>query len=95
MIFCDIRVLFIGINPGAEYGPAKRWPIDRFTDVAARIEPQVHPAWLIFGAAVDFPSATQFENGLRKQHNSAAILNLAGEPACANFASASRSAKSC
>jgi lipopolysaccharide heptosyltransferase II len=68
----------IGINPGAEYGPAKRWPIDRLISVAARIEPQVHPLWLIFGAAADVPSATQFEKSLREQHSSAVILNLAG-----------------
>ena len=28
---------FVGIAPGAAYGPSKRWPIERFTEVADRL----------------------------------------------------------
>lgn len=41
----------LGICAGAEYGQAKRWPAERFTEVAARLSrrwPQIE--WLLFGA---------------------------------------------
>lgn len=41
----------IGICAGAEYGPAKRWPLERFAAVARQLSglfPEI--AWLLFGA---------------------------------------------
>ena len=41
----------IGICAGAEYGRAKRWPMDRFAEVARTISAQWPEAeWLLFGA---------------------------------------------
>jgi heptosyltransferase-2 len=44
--------LLLGLNPGAEFGPAKRWPAERFAavgrEVAGRLAPYV---WLVFGLA--------------------------------------------
>ena len=28
----------IGLNPGAEYGPAKRWPVEKFIAAAKEIQ---------------------------------------------------------
>ena len=38
-----------GLNAGAEYGPAKRWPEERFIEAAIRIRRQTNCQWLIFG----------------------------------------------
>jgi ADP-heptose:LPS heptosyltransferase len=45
--------LCFGLNPGAEYGPAKRWPADRFVAVAARVQAATRCHWLILGSPGD------------------------------------------
>jgi heptosyltransferase-2 len=39
----------IGLCPGAEYGPAKRWLPERFAETAAAISAQVPAQWILFG----------------------------------------------
>ncbi len=51
------RVPLFGMFPGAEYGPAKRWPRERFTEAATRIQKQTGCRWLIFGGANDVEPA--------------------------------------
>jgi lipopolysaccharide heptosyltransferase II len=47
-------VVLLGLNPGAEYGPAKRWPAESFAAVAREISRQHRNcAWLAFGGAGD------------------------------------------
>ena len=46
-----------GLNPGAEYGPAKRWPADRFIAAAQEIQQRTGCTWLIFGGKADVPVA--------------------------------------
>ena len=43
----------LGLNPGAEYGPAKRWPEERFTEAARRLTAQTGCHWWIFGGPGD------------------------------------------
>jgi heptosyltransferase-2 len=43
----------VGLNPGAEYGPAKRWPVERFIAAAKEVHSQTHCAWLLFGGKSD------------------------------------------
>ena len=43
----------LGLNPGAEYGPAKRWPEERFIEAARHLTTQTDCHWWIFGGAVD------------------------------------------
>jgi heptosyltransferase-2 len=43
----------IGLNPGAAYGPAKRWPAEKFADLAARICRDPETLILIFGTDAD------------------------------------------
>lgn len=45
--------LKIGICPGAEYGPAKRWLPERFAHVANAISSQRDCEWVLFGVAGD------------------------------------------
>jgi heptosyltransferase II len=45
--------LKIGLCPGAEYGPAKRWLPERFTEVAAKITAQSSVQWILFGTKKD------------------------------------------
>jgi heptosyltransferase-2 len=66
-----------GLNPGAEYGPAKRWPVERFIEAALQISAQVPGRWLIFGSASDTPVAEEITTALRNQHLS--VSNLAGK----------------
>jgi len=46
------KALF-GLNPGAEYGPAKRWPEERFAEAARRLIAQTDCHWWIFGGPGD------------------------------------------
>ena len=41
--------LLIGLNPGAEYGPAKRWPEERFIEAARLVMAETNCHWWIFG----------------------------------------------
>lgn len=43
----------IGLCPGAEYGPAKRWLPERFAEVAAKITAQSSAQWILLGTKKD------------------------------------------
>src|SRR5436305_10744885 len=43
------RALKIGLCPGAEYGPAKRWLPERFAEAAAKISARSSAQWILFG----------------------------------------------
>jgi heptosyltransferase-2 len=55
----------LGLNPGAEYGPAKRWPAERFVAVARALQAQAHATWLILGGPADTRLAASIEAALR------------------------------
>jgi heptosyltransferase-2 len=44
---------WIGLCPGAEYGPAKRWLPERFAEAAAKISAQSSVQWILFGTKND------------------------------------------
>jgi lipopolysaccharide heptosyltransferase II len=72
-----------GLNPGAEYGPAKRWPAERFISAAVEIQRQTRCRWLIFGGPAELSIAREIEMGIRnelaKSANTSLPLNLAGK----------------
>jgi heptosyltransferase-2 len=52
------------LNPGAEYGPAKRWPIERFIQAARQIQTRTQCIWLILGGPADLPIASEIHSAL-------------------------------
>lgn len=72
----------LGINPGAEYGPAKRWPVKNFVQAARAIQAKVNCQWLIFGGAGDRDVAREITQELTANiggQGVAKVVNLAGE----------------
>lgn len=73
---------WLGLNAGAEYGPAKRWPAERFALVARTIA--AWPGWgiAIFGGSGDVVLAGEIEHGVRQVAGNwptkPALVNLAG-----------------
>ncbi|MFZ4775171.1 MAG: lipopolysaccharide heptosyltransferase II [Terrimicrobiaceae bacterium] len=45
--------IVIGLCPGAEYGPAKRWPAKRFREVITQINSLQACRWVVVGTAAD------------------------------------------
>ena len=43
----------IGLCPGAEYGPAKRWLPERFAEVVQAVSSQIQARWILFGTSKD------------------------------------------
>jgi lipopolysaccharide heptosyltransferase II len=67
--------IWLGLNLSAAYGPAKKWPIDRFTEVVRQISRRVpNCGWLNFGTAADW----ELGENLAKSTD-AAVINLAGK----------------
>ena len=64
-----------GINPGAEYGPAKRWPIERYIAAAKEIQKKTNCAWIVFGGRNETDLAGQIQSAL----GGPAIFNVAGK----------------
>src|SRR5256714_15396363 len=54
----------IGLCPGAEYGPAKRWLPERFAEVALAIAQQRPVQWILFGTTTDQKTGAAIESTL-------------------------------
>ncbi len=63
----------IGFLPGAEYGPAKQWPVDYFTELAARQNSRGRQVW-IFGSERDRPTAEEIAG-----RSGTVVSNLCGK----------------
>lgn len=67
-----------GLNPGAEYGPAKRWPVRRFIAAAPHIQARTGCVWLLLGGKNDLALATEIQSALGNGNRPPAI-NVAGQ----------------
>ena len=63
----------LGLCPGAEYGPAKQWPVSHFADVARQWHQAGNPVW-IFGSEKDRQIGEQIQ-----QLSNGACQNLCGK----------------
>jgi len=84
--FADLPVL--GLNPGAEYGPAKRWPAEFFIEAAARIQQECPCRWILLGGSGEIALAERIAAEIRYEAErppstsrfptNLTVLNLAG-----------------
>ena len=54
----------LGLCPGAEYGPAKRWLQERFAEVAAKVSAQSSAQWILFGTKNDMAIGDQIATAI-------------------------------
>jgi lipopolysaccharide heptosyltransferase II len=57
----------IGLCPGAEYGPAKRWLPERFAEVASTISAAQQVQWILFGTSKDAAVGETIANAIGEQ----------------------------
>jgi heptosyltransferase-2 len=55
------RVVRIGVCPGAEYGPAKRWLPERFAEVITAWNARHSAEWVLFGVTKDAPIGEEIQ----------------------------------
>jgi len=78
----DPKTSWLGINAGAEYGPAKRWPAESFQFLVR--EAAAWPGWgvLLFGGKADVPANERIEQefwaAAKKWATPPKLVNLAG-----------------
>ncbi len=74
---------WFGLNPGAEYGAAKRWPAERFVKAAVALREKTNCRWVIFGGAGDRDLTEKIAREAGEP-----ILNLAGKTSLRELAAA-------
>ena len=83
------KVPLFGLNPGAEYGPAKRWPAERFVAAAIELHKRTGCRWVVFGGKADIETAAniaaQIQHAVRRHQSTpgettiSTVVNLAGQ----------------
>lgn len=56
---------FIGLSPGASFGPAKRWPVDRYAELGDRLVDAFGADILVFGSESERQLAEDVARGMR------------------------------
>jgi heptosyltransferase-2 len=67
----------LGLNPGAEYGPAKRWPVEKFIAAAKEIQRRTNCVWILFGGKGDLQLCGRIES--ETQNPKLKIHNVCGK----------------
>ncbi len=62
----------IGLNPGAAYGPAKRWPAEKYADLARMVEQKHQARVMVFGTNDDRQTAAVIARSCKE------IIDLTG-----------------
>ncbi len=84
---------FLGLNPGAAYGPAKRWPVESFIAAGIAIHRATECRWIIFGGPSDREIAHFISTGLGQHLPSQPVINLAGQTTLRELAAALKSCR--
>ena len=71
-------VPIIGLNPGAAYGPAKRWPAAKYGELAAKLAAATDSLILVFGTEADQEAAAEISTVAGNQ-----VLDLTGKTSLA------------
>lgn len=74
----DRRAPVIALMPGAEYGPAKQWPVSRFAELASAITQAGLSVW-VFGSAKE----RELGESIRAACGGGSVRNLCGETSLA------------
>jgi heptosyltransferase-2 len=84
------RPKLFGLNAGAAYGPAKRWPIDRFIAAARTLQERTGCHWWIFGGPADGPRADAIMREIQAAHYEPpeSVRSLAGQTSLRELAAA-------
>jgi heptosyltransferase-2 len=78
---------WFGLCPGAEYGPAKRWPAERFVAAARILREKIQCRWVVFGGAGDRALAETMASDIAHATGEP-TLNLAGQTSLRELAAA-------
>jgi heptosyltransferase-2 len=74
-------LILFGLNPGAEYGPAKRWPAEAFAAVAREASSRIkNCVWFVFGNAADRELGDRIVNWAGRD-----VFNIAGRTSLREF----------
>jgi heptosyltransferase II len=69
---------WVGLNAGAEYGPAKRWPVERFVSAAKRVHAATGCGFILFGGKADQVLTEQLASSIRHPASEIALVDTAG-----------------
>ncbi len=83
----DSARAWFGLNPGAEYGPAKRWPPEGFVEAARLLQKETRCRWVIFGGQGDLALAESIAKEIGAG-SAEAPVNLAGKTSLRELACA-------
>lgn len=84
--------LLVGLNAGAEYGPAKRWPVGRFVAAAKELRTRLDCAFVIFGGPGDSALAAEITTAIGGE-SSGRVVNLAGRTSLRELCAALRACR--
>ena len=67
------------LNPGAEYGTAKRWPAERFVEAAVQLHERTGCRWVVLGGRADVELAGDIAKQIIVLTSAATATSVAGQ----------------